>query len=124
MIAKKQKVFASHSRSHGDSHVADVLYADDTLLIRVTEHYLEAGTRYGMEFHFDKFQMISTSRAAVVARTPEGTVIHLKASMDSLRFLSQEDGQVVYEICRRIAIARTDFDATARFWTPSFGTWR
>ena len=52
---------ASAQYSKGD--LADVLYADDTLLIGVSDEHLEdfvravyqAGRRYGMELHFGKF---------------------------------------------------------------------
>ena len=77
-----------------------------------------------MELHFGKFQMITTSGSPVTARTPEGTVIHSKASMEYLGSLLQGDGQVDHEINRRVAIARADFDAIAKTWTHSSLTWR
>ena len=120
------------SRQYTAVDLADVLYAEDALLIGVTEHCLdqylravyEAGKRYGMELHFGKFQMITTSRSPVTVRTPGGTDIHSKASMEYLGSILQGSGQVDHEINRRVAIARADFDAIAKTWTHSSLTWR
>ena len=46
--------------------LADIVYADDTLLLASSDHHLEefmtmvadAGRLYGMEFHWDKFQLL------------------------------------------------------------------
>ena len=116
---------ATASRQYTTGELADVLYADDALLIGVMEHHLEeylravyeAGKRFGMELHFGKFQMISTSGSSVSVRTPEGTIIHSRASMEYLGSILQGDGQVDHEINRRVAIARADFDAIAKTWT-------
>lgn len=67
-----------------------------------------------MELDFGKFQMNSTSGCSVSVRTPEGAVFLSKANMEYLGSLLQGDGQVDYEISRRIAIARTDRDAIAK----------
>jgi len=77
-----------------------------------------------MELHLGKFQMITTSGSPVSVRAPEGTVIHSKASMEYLGSILQGDGSVDYEINRRIAIARADFDAISKTWTHSSLTWR
>ena len=53
---------------YAKGHLADLVYADDTLLIGIDKTHLQeylqavfvAGKRYGMELHFGKFQLIST----------------------------------------------------------------
>ena len=54
--------------------LADLLYADDTLLLGVNDQHVaeylktvqDAGNRYGMELHAKKFQLLSTDSTAQV----------------------------------------------------------
>ena len=123
---------AATSAEYAKGDLADVLYADDTLLLGVKEQHLEeflraiheAGRRYGMELHYDKFQLITTSRQPVSVRAPDGTVIHSKPTMEYLGCILQGDGQSSHEISRRIAMARADFDILAKTWTHSAVTWK
>ena len=121
---------ASAQYSKGD--LADVLYADDTLLLGICDGHLEeflravyeAGRRYGMELHFGKFQLITTSAKPASVCAPDGTVIRSKASMEYLGSILHGDGQASHEISRRIAMARADFDILAHTWTHSALTWK
>jgi len=121
---------ASAQYSKGD--LADVLYADDTLLLGISDEHLEeflravyeAGKRYGMELHFGKFQLITTSSQPASVHAPDGTVIRSKGSMDYLGSILHGDGQADHEISRRIAMARADFDTLAHTWTHSALTWK
>jgi hypothetical protein len=113
---------ASAQYSKGD--LADVLYADDTLLIGVSDEHLEeflravyeAGRRCGIELHFGKFQLITTSAQPTSVCAPDGTVIFSKGSMEYLGSVLHGDGQADHEIGRRIALARADFDTLATTW--------
>ena len=59
--------------------LADIVYADDTLLLATCDSHLQefpsrvadAGKLYGMELHWDKFQLLSVQCRARV-RTPSG----------------------------------------------------
>ena len=121
---------AAQLYSTGD--LADLVYADDTLIIGVDrlhiEEYLQAvyiaGQRYGMELHFVKFQLISSLNVPHPVTTPLGTTIEPKLAMDYLGSSIHGDGCADHEISRRIAMARGDFDALAKTWTHSALTWK
>ena len=121
---------AAQLYSTGD--LADLVYADDTLIIGVDrlhiEEYLQAvyvaGQRYGMELHFGKLQLISSLNVPHPVTTPLGTTIEPKLAMDYLGSSIHGDGCADHEISRRIATARGDFDALAKTWTHSSLTWK
>ena len=121
---------AAHEYSIGS--LADLVYADDTLLIGISQSLLEeylnavfvAGQRYGMELHFGKFQLISTLSTPFPVSTPDGTLINATASMEYLGSAIHGDGCSDHEVNRRIAFARADFDILAKTWTHSALTWR
>ena len=123
---------AAASAQYASGDLADVLYADDTLLLGICDGHLEeflravheAGQRYGMELHFGKFQLITTSALPASVRAPDGTLIQSKASMEYLGSILHGDGQADHEISRRIAMARRDFDTLAHTWTHSALTWK
>jgi hypothetical protein len=120
------------STQYAAGELAEVVYADDTLLIGVADKHLEeylravyeAGRRYGMELHFGKFQMITTSRSPVSVGLPDGSRTEAKVSMEYLGSILQGDGLADSEVRRRIGIARADFDALAKTWTHSALTWK
>jgi len=120
---------ASAQYACGD--LADLVYADDTLLIGINEdrvqEYLaavyEAGRRYGMELHFGKFQLISTTTGNTSIVTPDGTSIEKQDSMEYLGASLHGDGTVHHEVIRRIAFARSDFQALSCVWSRSALTW-
>jgi len=120
------------SAQYTKGELADVLYADDTLLLGVSEAHLEeflqavyqAGQRYGMELHFGKFQLITTSGQPTSVCAPDGTVISCKCNMEYLGSMLNSNGQADHEIGRRIALARADFDTLAKTWTHSALTWK
>jgi len=122
----------SAARLYATGDLADLVYADDTLIIGVDrlhiEEYLQAvyvaGQRYGMELHFGKFQLISSLSFPHPVTTPEGMTIEPKFAMDYLGSSIHGDGCADHEISRRIAMARADFDALAKTWTHSALTWK
>ena len=71
--------------------LADVIYADDTLLIGVSSQHLgeylhavaAAGAQYGMELHWAKFQRLPVQSDPKVHK-PHGDVIPMKLGMDYL----------------------------------------
>ena len=112
--------------------LAELIYADDTLLLGVSmkhvETYLQAvfmaGHRYGMELHWGKFQLVTTNAEGAVIRTADGAEIVSKTSMEYLGTLLCGDGGSDYEVNRRIALARADFECLAKVWTHSCLTWK
>jgi len=112
--------------------LADLVYADDALLIGVQDQYLQeyldavyrAGQMYGMELHFGKFQMVSTDGRSAELRTPDGKVIPTKSSMEYLGAVLHSDGCGDHEVTRRIAISTADFEALAVVWSRSALTWK
>jgi len=121
---------ASDQYSRGD--LADIIYADDTLLIGIAmtqlQEYLAAvcaaGRMNGMELHFGKFQMISTAAGPVSLQTPEGSRVASKRSMEYLGVALHSDGSAEHELVRRIALAKADFKALSAIWSRSALTWR
>ena len=121
---------ATAQYAQGD--LADLVYADDTLILGVKadrlEEYLSAiytaGQRYGMELHCGKFQLIATSDGRNHVCAPDGTTIAPRTSMQYLGTLLHGDGSSTHELNRRIAMARADFDALATVWRRSALTWK
>ena len=122
-----QMLRGSAKAQYSTGDLADLVYADDTLLIGITEQSIQeylaaiykAGQRYGMELHFGKFQLISTAPRPVSVRTPDGTTITSQASMDYLGAVLHGDGSTNHDVIRRIALARSDFDALSVVWSRS-----
>jgi len=112
--------------------LADLVYADDTLLIGISKAHLQeyrhavsaAGERYGMEMHVGKFQMISTPRAPFTVETPDGAQVAAKPSMEHLGAVLHGSGCADHEVSRRIAIATGDFDLLDKTWAHSVLTWK
>lgn len=82
---------ASAKEAYNRGDLADIVYADDTLLLASNDCHLqdflmkvaEAGRQYGMELHWDKFQLLQVQcRASIL--TPAGTSIEPKYGMDYL----------------------------------------
>jgi len=122
----------SAANEYAAGELADLVYADDTLLIGISKRHLEeylhavcdAGNRYGMELHFGKFQLISTLFSPFAVDTPGGTQVVAKPSMEYLGSTIHSSGLADNEVSKRIAIARADFDALDRTWTHSALTWK
>jgi len=112
--------------------LSELLFADDTLLIGVSDSCLTefldavytAGLRYGMELHPSKFQLISTSGGAQVYAPGTGNMVPVADSMVYLGSILTSDGKVERELSRRIGCAKADFDALAKVWTHSSLTWK
>jgi hypothetical protein len=119
------------ARAAYDSNLlADLVYADDTLLIGVSDEHVteflqavsEAGRIYGMELHYQKFQLLSTEAAADI-KTPDGARISASPTMDYLGALLSADGCTDHELNRRIGIAKGDFITLSKVWGHSYLSW-
>ena len=84
--------------------LADVVYADDTLLMGADEKNLQKlltsiadiGGQYGMEFHWSKFQLIQIHHEYHL-RTPTGVAIPAKELLSYLGVNIYADGGIKSE---------------------------
>ena len=114
---------ARDRKMYDDGSLGSLLYADDTLLIGVSnsalQHLLEtvaaAGATCGLELHWDKFQLISI-RCDHDLRTPGGTGIKAKGSMSYLGNSLAGDGKIQAELAKKLGLAWADFTTLAQLW--------
>ena len=106
--------------------LADIVYADDTLLLASSGRHLQellsrvadAGKLYGMELHWDKFQLLQVNCHSSI-RTPTGERIESKSGIDYLGSVLTHDGLPGHELGRRIGMAKADFMALQKVWKHS-----
>jgi len=106
--------------------LADMAYADDTLLIGVSSGHLTeflaavatAGRRYGMELHYSKFQLLNIQCDTRVLR-PDGAPVCASAGMVYLGTVLSDSGCIDSELSRRIGQARSEFRALGKVWRRS-----
>jgi hypothetical protein len=106
--------------------LAELLYADDTLLLSVSscslERYLAAvavsGARFGLELHPSKFQLMQI-RTDEQVRRPDGSMITPATNMVYLGTLLTDDGRVAHELARRLGMASAAFRTLSKVWRHS-----
>ena len=107
--------------------LAELLYADDTLLMGVNaasvERFMkavsEAGAAYGLSLHWGKLQLLQVRCQESVHR-PDGDKIDPKDSMTYLGATVADDGRIGRELARRLGMASSDFRAMAKMWKHTF----
>ena len=115
---------AREAYAKGD--LADIAYADDTLLVAVSqanlEEYLQAvsdaGTRYGLELHYGKLQLLNV-RCLTQLRRPDGNALLPAHEMVYLGTVLSEDGCIDAELSRRIGMTKGEFRALCKVWNHS-----
>ena len=115
---------AKAAREHG--LLADIVYADDTLLLGVSPAHLEeflrcisfAGRAHGLELHEGKFQLLQV-RCAETIRNTSGQPIAGQNNMGYLGASLASDGTAGAELSRRIGMAKHDFRALCKVWRHS-----
>jgi len=106
--------------------LADVVYADDTLLLGANAKHIEvflravaaAGRAHGLELHEDKFQLLQV-RCSPVVKNNNQDQIASRASMTYLGASLASDGRVGSELSRRIGAAKGDFRSLSKVWRHS-----
>jgi hypothetical protein len=106
--------------------LANLLYADDTLLLGVegksVQRYLEAivkvGAAYGLELHWGKLQLIN-ARCNACLRRPDGTAISAQEELTYLGSVISNDGKVHKQLARRLGMAQGTFRELLRVWKNS-----
>ena len=126
------QLLGTEARSAYDrGDLADLVYADDTLLVGVADRHLneflaavqQTGMHYGLELHADKFQLLSTDAHARVTM-PGGAPIPVLPKMEYLGALLTTDGCNSHELNRRIGAAKADFLSIQKVWSHSSLTWK
>ena len=98
---------AKQAYDNGD--LADCVYADDTLLIGCNDDFLNeflaavaaAGRRYGMELHWNKFQVLAVQSPGLV-RVPEGDLLPHAKCMHYLGAHLTPDADLGHELNRKV----------------------
>ena len=132
LLADAVALLGDHAKAayeRGD--LSDVIYADDTLLLSVSDahlsEYLDAiaacGKKYGMELHWGKFQLLPV-RCSPSVCTPDGAQIPAKERMEYLGTTLTDDVHDQHELVKRIAMAKADFVALEKVWRRSALTWK
>ena len=115
------------ARAAHDCHeLADLAYADDTLLMGASSNFVqeflaavaEAGRLYGLKLHPDKFQLLQLQVTHPIA-AEGGIPIASSPSMAYLGANISADGRIGAELCTRIAMAKHDFDTLQHVWRHS-----
>jgi hypothetical protein len=97
-----------------------LLYADDTLLVGLSEPGLqeliaEVGLRYGMELHWQKFQLLEVN-CSMKLQTPDGERIHPRELLTYLGTSIYNDGRVANELSKKLGTAWADFKKLHKLW--------
>ena len=107
------------------SDLADLAYADDTLLFGVSARHVQellhrvasGAQHYGLELHSDKFQLIQVRCGGQIHVNDRS--IDPAPSMTYLGSTLTCDGRADAELSRRIGIVKGDFRALCRVWRNS-----
>ena len=103
--------------------LATLLYADDTLLVGVSEHKMQhlldavacVGAKYGLELHADKFQLIQ-ARVDMNLHSGDGRPIVSSESMKYLGCVIWSDGRLHSELAKRLGCSWADFQKIVQLW--------
>ena len=96
--------------------MADIVYADDTLLLGAYAKHVEeflravsgAGRAYGLELHEGKFQLLQVTCSERV-QDSSGHAISNASKMTYLGAILAADGRMGSELSRPIGMAKGDF---------------
>jgi len=106
--------------------LADLAYADDTLLIGASSAHVteflsavaQAGALYGMELHAGKFQLLQVQTSSKI-HSVDGSPVPVTDHLSYLGSTLASDGRAAAELSRRIGMAKSDFKALSKVWTNS-----
>ena len=103
--------------------LAELLYADDTLLLGVSANSSESclaavnaeGGKCGLELHWGKLQLMQI-RCNEQAQRLDGTVITPQSDLVYLGIAIADDGRVGRELARRLGMANSEFRRLSSIW--------
>ena len=121
----------SARQAYQNGVISECVYADDTLLIGTSDTYLNdflaavaaAGKRYGMELHWQKFQVLAVQSRGNI-KAPDGTPLKHVQHMQYLGANLTADADMNHELSRKIGEANRVFVALRKLWTHSALTWK
>ena len=95
--------------------LADLAFADDTLLMGVCSVHLTefldavaiSGNRFGLSLHTDKFQLIQVNCNSPVY-LPSGAAVPAEATLGYLGTTLSHDGHINSKLARCLGMARAD----------------
>ena len=107
----------------GTNSLDAYLYADDTLLVGVSQERVQelldavakVGSDYGMELHWKKFQLLEISGSYRLL-APDGSIIAPTDVMTYLGATIYADGSIRSELNRRLGAAWAEFCKLSRLW--------
>ena len=113
----------STKEAYNRGELADLTFADDTLLLGVStpclQEFLEAvataAKRYGMELHYGKLHALGVNSSQAIA-TPDGTELKTEDRIMYLGTVLTSDGRAQPELHRRLGMARGDFRILSKVW--------
>ena len=113
-------------QAYDKGDLADLVYADDTLLIGASSKHLhaflvaveKAGKYFGLELHDGKFQLLQIQTNERV-RSTNGQDISSSSSLLYLGSSLSADGRMGSELSRRIGAAKADFQTLCKVWRHS-----
>jgi hypothetical protein len=106
--------------------LADLTFADDTLLLGVSAPHVEeflravsvAAQQYGLSLHYGKLHLLGVNNSTSV-RTPIGGKVEAAQGVTYLGTLLTSDGRINTELARRIGMARGHFRVLSKVWLHS-----
>jgi len=109
--------------AYDQGDLADIVYADDTLLLGTRARHMEeflravalAGKNYGLELHEGKFQLLQV-QCSYTVRNASGTRIESASNLAYLGATLAADGYASSELSRRIGAAKADFRSLCQVW--------
>jgi len=101
--------------------LAELLYADDTLLLSISAKSLErflaavgsAGAAYGLELHWGKLQLTKV-RCNTAVHRPDLSLIEPQSNLLYLGSLVSDYGRISSELARRLGMAAGEFRKLSR----------
>ena len=115
--------------AHSRGSLADIAYADDTLLIgacpQMVGEFLAAvsivGKRYGMSLQYGKFHLVQVHCEGSLSRL-DGAQLAPETGMNYLGTILAESGRISSELSRRIGIAKAELETLSKVWRHSYAT--
>ena len=103
--------------------LAELLYADDTLLLGVSAVHVEkflaavesSGANFGLKLHADKFHLLC-ARCTEQIRHTDGKGVCPEEELRYLGASISDDGRIQTELGRRLGMAHADFRALSKLW--------
>ena len=123
LISDAKASYRNQGHLSSTTLVSELLYADDTLLVDVDAHAVEAymhcvqeaGATYGLAFNWKKLELLSLGEDYAI-KMPDGRNIKQTGNMVYLGCVLSRDGSSGSELSRRLGAAQDEFGKLAKVW--------